>query len=194
MNCYIDITLLPSEDIGHYFLWEKVYNQVHLALVEHKNAAGGFSIAAAFPEYSTDKKRLGSKLRLLSQDEEVLIQLNITKWLARFADYVHITSIRSVPSGIGHYMAYGRPKVMNNKQRLIERRMKRHNQSLEQATEHFEGFKPQQSKAPFVHIKSHTKDMRFPLFIEELLCEAQSQQTVIFDSYGLSNKGGLPKF
>ena len=34
MKHYIDITLLPSDDIGVHFLWSKVMMQVHLALVE----------------------------------------------------------------------------------------------------------------------------------------------------------------
>ncbi|WP_370059982.1 type I-F CRISPR-associated endoribonuclease Cas6/Csy4, partial [Neptunomonas phycophila] len=34
MKHYIDITLLPSDDIDIHFLWTKVMMQIHLAFVE----------------------------------------------------------------------------------------------------------------------------------------------------------------
>ena len=37
MKYYLDITLLPSDDIGVHFLWTKVMIQMHLALVEIQN-------------------------------------------------------------------------------------------------------------------------------------------------------------
>jgi len=36
MKWYIDLTLLPESEIPIYFLWEKVYQQLHLALVEQQ--------------------------------------------------------------------------------------------------------------------------------------------------------------
>ena len=58
MNYYQDITLLPDADIGLYFLWQKVYQQIHLALVENKSADNASAIGVAFPEYNVDKHHL----------------------------------------------------------------------------------------------------------------------------------------
>ncbi|MCO4790206.1 type I-F CRISPR-associated endoribonuclease Cas6/Csy4, partial [Vibrio cholerae] len=39
MNYYQEITLLPDADIALGFLWQNVFQQVHIALVEHKVAS-----------------------------------------------------------------------------------------------------------------------------------------------------------
>ncbi|MGO2510095.1 MAG: type I-F CRISPR-associated endoribonuclease Cas6/Csy4 [Vibrio hibernica] len=194
MKFFQDITLLPSEEMEHHFLWEKLYHQVHLALVEHKNAIGQFSIAVAFPQYSVEKSRFGGKLRLFSQSESELEQLNISKWLARFTDYLHVSSIRPVPDNVVKQVSYSRPKIRTSKDREIRRRMKRHNETLDQATVHFSGFKIRTTKAPFVYMQSYTKGTRFPLFICENEAEVTTENMVTFDSYGLSSQGCLPKF
>lgn len=194
MNFYLDITLLPCEEVNQRFLWEKIYPQVHLALVEQKNEVGAFKVAVAFPHYSQSHKSLGVKLRLLAEAKELLDQLNMGQWLNRLSDYVHVTSIKAVPANITGYVNYFRPKVMTNKEQLIRRRMKRHNETYEQAALHFSGFQPQKSKAPFVYMKSHTRSSRFPLFIEERRASVPAETNPSFDSYGLSAKGGLPCF
>lgn len=194
MKYYLDITLLPGEEMGHYFLWEKLYHQVHLALVEHKNNLGQFVIAAAFPQFDGQAQRLGNKLRLFAPSESSLEQLAMGKWLARFSDYFHITSVRPVPAQVESYVSYSRPKVRTGKEREIRRRMKRHNETLDQATAHFKGFECRTTKAPFVYAQSYSSDVRFPLFIEEKVALGTSEAVVAFDSYGLSSQGVLPKF
>lgn len=194
MNHYLDITLLPNEEVGHYFLWEKLYHQVHLALVEHKNRVGQFEIAAAFPQFNEMDNSLGSKLRLLATQPQHLEDLKVSNWLRHFTDYLHISSIRPVPEKIEVYVAYSRPAIRANKAREIARRMKRHNETFVQATAHFEGFKPKKTKAPFVYMQSYTKDSRFPLFIQQTHSAVVKEGSVSFDSYGLSSRGYLPKF
>ena len=38
MKHYIEITLLPDAEVGLGFIWQKMYQQIHLALVEVKDA------------------------------------------------------------------------------------------------------------------------------------------------------------
>ncbi|MBL1422430.1 MAG: type I-F CRISPR-associated endoribonuclease Cas6/Csy4, partial [Alphaproteobacteria bacterium] len=38
MKYYLDITILPDEEANLGFLWHKVYQQIHIALVENKIA------------------------------------------------------------------------------------------------------------------------------------------------------------
>lgn len=87
MKFYIEITLLPGVDIGINFLWAKLYQQIHLALVDMNDGKGSVPVGVAFPQYDTDKNRLGNKLRLFASSESDLIKLDIKKWLNRLLDY-----------------------------------------------------------------------------------------------------------
>ena len=78
MKHYVEITLLPTDDIGHYFLWSKIYQQLHLALVELTGGQGG-SVGFSFPEYSAKQPRLGRKLRVFAVTESQLVQFNEQK-------------------------------------------------------------------------------------------------------------------
>ena len=68
MKYYQEISLLPNVDIGLYFLWQKVFQQIHLALVENKGTEKAGEVGVAFPEYNANKFSLGTKLRLLAED------------------------------------------------------------------------------------------------------------------------------
>ncbi|HHL31776.1 MAG TPA: type I-F CRISPR-associated endoribonuclease Cas6/Csy4, partial [Oceanospirillales bacterium] len=81
MNYYQDITLLPDAEITLGFIWQKVYQQVHIALADNKIAENQSAIAVAFPEYGSKGFPLGRKLRLLAETQEQLEQLDIKKWL-----------------------------------------------------------------------------------------------------------------
>ena len=94
MKYYLDITLLPEADITLGFIWQKVYQQVHIALVDNKVGENESTIAVAFPLFGKQKFPLGNKLRLLAKDESQLNTLNINRWLNRLEDYVHIKSIK----------------------------------------------------------------------------------------------------
>ena len=55
MKYYQQISLMPTADIGLYFLWQKVYQQIHLALVENKSSDNVSAIGVSFPEYNTNR-------------------------------------------------------------------------------------------------------------------------------------------
>ena len=48
MKAYLEIILKPQPEIPLYFLWEKVYQQIHLALAQMKNEYGTASIGISF--------------------------------------------------------------------------------------------------------------------------------------------------
>ncbi|WP_432463656.1 type I-F CRISPR-associated endoribonuclease Cas6/Csy4 [Agarivorans sp. QJM3NY_33] len=194
MKYYLDISLLPNDDLGHYFLWEKLYHQVHLALVDYKNQQGQFNIAAGFPQYCAQKCRLGAKLRLFAETESCLAALNIELWLAKYNDYLHITRIKPVPEKVKSFVSYARPAFAASIKQSITRRMKRHHETWEQASAHFEGYKPRKIKAPFVYIHSYSKQTRFPLFIAQITSKSDSEGECAFDSYGLTRQGSIPQF
>lgn len=95
---YKEITLLPNADIALYFLWSKVYQQVHLAFVDMQKEKSAVTLGVSFPEYNEDKNHLGSKLRIFGDEKDVFESLSIEKWLDRLMDYIEISSVMEVPS------------------------------------------------------------------------------------------------
>ena len=217
MKYYLDITLLPEADITLGFLWQKVYQQVHIALVDNKVAENQSAIAVSFPRYSTEKSSkhafpLGNQLRLLANEESQLTKLNISKWLNRFEDYVHIKSIKPVPESVT-YIAYVRQQVKGDarfeKDMLskAQRWAEKSGQPLDACLTELEKTKPKADNSlPFIWLESqetkqrNTGDSRkFTLFIKRVGLE--EHQTGVFNCYGLSshhNKQGklasIPQF
>ncbi len=193
MKSYLEITLKPQPGIPLYFLWEKVYQQVHLALVEIQDADGKVTVGSSFPEYDADLHQLGSKLRLIAPFQKNLESLNIQKWLSRLTDYVHITSIREVPKNISGYVIFKRVQTKSSKQRLAKRKAKREGISFDQALLALDKHKERTSNAPYIRIKSLSSDERYRLMIHCVGTE-ESGNTVNFSTYGLSSTSSVPIF
>jgi CRISPR-associated endonuclease Csy4 len=191
MKHYIDITLLPSDDIGHHFLWEKVYQQVHLAFVENKSTDCVFHFGITFPEFNAEKNRLGCKLRIFAASETLFNQLSINSWLNRLTDYVHITSIRSTPVH-SKYVQFRRLQVKSSKERIARRKARRDDIPLDEAKAALIGFEEKSTLAPFINVKSLSKDKRFKLFVLQDISNFGGELEL--SSYGLSKSGFLPKF
>lgn len=206
MKYYIDITLLPDAEANLGFLWEKVYQQVHLALVENKTSANNSEIGLSIPDYSDNSFPLGSKLRLLASSEKLLQQLDIGKWLNRLTDYAHFTSIRAVPDNVKSFAKFKRirsekimvdgkekmKKLDTNIERLARRRVKRKGETFEQALKYFNGFQQRETNLPFINIKSLSENKQFKLFIEREFVD--NPETGVFSCYGLSKETTVPWF
>jgi CRISPR-associated endonuclease Csy4 len=192
MNYYQEISLLPNADIAVYFLWQKLYQQIHLALVGNKSADNASAIGVVFPEYDSGKFSLGTKLRLIAADEKLLEQTHCEKWLTRLSDYVHVSRIKPVPEKLAGYACFKHIKLKGNKEKLARRRANRKGETLQQALAHFEDFEEQQSKLPYINMNSQTNGQRFRLFIEKQVME--QPQTGVYSCYGLSNTITVPLF
>lgn len=199
MQHYIDITLLPSDDIGVHFLWSKLMMQVHLALVEIQDDQKQVPIAVSFPKYQTKSNDklgfIGNKLRLLANDKNDLERLNLGKWLNRLEDYVHMKSVADVPSDVLGYESFNRRRKSGSPDKHIKRRMQRHNETLEKAAEFFKGYNmaKEDKELPFIRMKSLHSDNEFCMSI--IRKEAvPSNNSGMFNTYGLSAEGVLPKF
>ncbi|GLQ32442.1 type I-F CRISPR-associated endoribonuclease Cas6/Csy4 [Litoribrevibacter albus] len=200
MKYYIDITLLADAEISLGFLWQKVYQQIHLALVEHKVGENESAVALSFPGYGAKPFPLGNKLRLLASSSAQLEQLNISDWLTRYTDYAHVTSVKNVPENIENYVSFQRKHVKGEGRRASSLMSKAQHQSEKFGVD-FEGCleklkansDKKDSKLPFIWLESQqTKkrspemSSRFPLFIEKV--EANQPVTGKFNCYGLSSK------
>ena len=193
MKHYIDVTLLPNEEIDLYFLWEKVYQQVHLALVEAQNIKHPSKVGVSFPGYDKKRLHLGNKLRLFSSSKEELEAVNINKWFSRLNDYVHITSIKNIPKKIEGYACFKRVKPSGGSNvRLAKRKAKRENISYKKSFTYYESRKDKHSRLPFVYINSQSSGERYPLLIDCLILEKEQQG--VFSTYGLSSQSTVPIF
>lgn len=198
MKYYQDITLLPDAEVTLGFLWQKVYQQLHLALVEMKSPDNKSKVAVSWPEYGDNIFPLGNKLRLFAETQEQLNQLSIAKWLNRLTDYTHYTSIREVPHSVKLFACFKRKQFDTNVYRLSRRWAKRKGVSLEQALDHFSDFKEQESDLPFVNMVSlstnnksafsnpASTNEKFRLFIEREIVDKCFVGE--FNCYGLSSR------
>ncbi|WP_217517854.1 type I-F CRISPR-associated endoribonuclease Cas6/Csy4 [Vibrio metschnikovii] len=199
MNYYQEITLLPDTDIAVGFLWQKVFQQVHIALVEHKVASNQSLVAVGFPDYRQAKFPLGSKLRLFAKEQATLEKLDIYRWLTRLEDYVHIKGVKPVPNDVT-YVSFVRKQVKSPER--IERDMQqkavlwaaKSGQSLAKCLAELEQNKPTAlCRLPFIYLysqqtkqRSPEKSSKFPLFIQ--MQQQSTSQDGAFDCYGLSSK------
>lgn len=200
MNYYIEVTLMENEKFSPYELWSQLYPQLHLALVEVKNADNKVNIGFSFPQYRFHQDKgvgfIGTKLRLFAESEADLKKLDIRKWLERLEDYVHITSIREVPSEIKGYAIYKRKQVKTNAQRLARHRVKRGDIGFDEALARYSNVVTT-TNLPYIEMKSlstsdQQSEKRFRLFIEKQ--SAEKSETQVFSTYGLSSVSSVPEF
>lgn len=105
---YIDITLIPDDEVGLGFIWQKVYKQIHILLADNKVDKHDSSIGLSFPKYGDKSFPLGDKLRIMAQTKEELIELKIDRCLRRINYYIHIKPIKTVPDGINKFVCFKR--------------------------------------------------------------------------------------
>lgn len=192
MKYYREISLLPQEDIDLYFVWRKLYQQIHLALADNKNVEGKSFIGSGFPEYSAERYCLGKKLRLFAEDDKMLKRMNCDKWLARLSDYLHLTRIRPVPEKVTEHVCFKHVKLKGGKEKLARRRAKRKGETLAQALVYFENYKQQASRLPYINMISQTNGHSFRLFIEKQMME--TPRNGLFSCFGLSHQTTVPMF
>ncbi len=136
MNHYQEITLIHQAEMSAYIIWQKLYTQLHIALVDlHRHT--GVALSISLPQYRYESGQggvLGSKLRVFAANEALLQQLDLPKWLARLQDYVHLTGVREVPQGkITGYARYSRQHLRGNLEKYARRMAKRQGVSFEVA-------------------------------------------------------------
>lgn len=201
MKYYLEIKFLPDDDISIHFLWSKVYKQLHLALASNKNADNKVGIGFSFPQYRYDQKKgvgfVGDKLRLFALSEDILNHLDVKNWLSLFIDYVHISSVKSVPDEkITGYAIYKRKQVKTSAERLARADAKKGRYDYDDALEHYRKFVTR-TNLPFIQILSDSSSNdnykhHFKLFIEKK--NAEQSETQVFSTYGLSSESSVPEF
>lgn len=212
MKHYIELTLIANTDINAFSLWSKLYQQLHLALVEMQDQHQRVPIGLSFPEYRMNEKYgvLGCKCRLFASEPVTLERLNLAQWLVRLSDYVHCTSIKAVPEKVTGYAVYRRERRKTNPERLARRYARRHNMDLETAlttpiepifpagetrsltTFRYADMAVPSVVLPFIRLQSLSGGQTFCLWIGKI--EALAPVAGSFSAYGLSGVATVPEF
>ena len=212
MKHYLEITLLPNNELNLLNLWSSVFQQIHLGLVEMQDGENTVPIGLSLPEYKMGERFgiLGGKLRLFAPDESALAQFDAVKWLSRLSDYVHCTGIRTVPEKLAGYSIYKRVQPKNNPERLARRYAKRHNLDLDSALNETVNLQALRGDAgyptefrycdmpkpelglPYIRLKSLSGGQSFCLWIEKT--SAAQPMAGGFSCYGLSTSATVPEF
>ena len=200
MKFYQEITLIDQAEISLYFIWSKLYTQLHIGLAEIKDVNEKVNIGISFPKYiyeqgnetKKSKVHLGDKLRIFAETQADLEKLNIHKWLERLTDYLHIISIREVPeTKITGYATYSRKQIKTNAERLARHRVKRGDIGFDEALARYSNVVTT-TDLPYIQMKSLTSDKSFKLFIEKK--NANQSENQVFSTYGLSSESSVPEF
>ena len=186
---YQEITIIPDPDIAPYFIWSKLFTQLHIGLADVKNKQGIESIGIGFPDYHYDNKgkssKLGLKLRVFALSQKDLETLNLNGRLSRLTDYVHIKSISEVgDKAKGHLVVSRyRPK---NPLKQAEEFAKYKDISLEAALVHCAAHKQDNKPYPHINLKSETNQQPYKLAIIQEVTDSACKGS--FNSYGMNNK------
>lgn len=195
MKYFQEITLIPDEEATAYFLWSKLYTQLHVALADVKNKYSIDGIGVSFPNYRYEEKNgkafgtLGNKLRIFAPTEAILQTLDLVKRLDehQMTDYVYIKAIRQIPE----HVAYVRVRRIRAKslERKIKDYAKYEGISYEEAKEYCQ----QHKKAslmdyPYVQLKSLGNRHHFNLSViqEEVTVPISGK----FNTYGINSTSG----
>jgi CRISPR-associated endonuclease Csy4 len=199
MKYYLDITLLPDAEANLGFLWQKVYQQIHIALAENKIADNRSAISLSIPKYGDKSFPLGNQIRLIATEAQ-LTKLDITKWLNRFTDYVHIKSVKAVPDTVSQFACFKRKHVKGVKRLEQNLESKARHQVTKFGVDYDECLKTLKqrhckdySTLPFISLQSLSSDKnvtpleqaKFPLFITMEIHKTAAEGE--FNCYGLSS-------
>jgi CRISPR-associated endonuclease Csy4 len=184
---YIDITLLPDPEFGQAHLLGALMAKLHRVLVQLR----ADDIGVSFPRYSLHPRSLGDLLRLHGSPA-ALQGLMTQPWLQGMRDHVRITALAPAPSDVPH-RAMRRRQFKTNVERLRRRRMKRKNETAEQAATAIPDGIERVSELPYVQLRSASTGQPFCLFIEQGAKQIGAVPGP-FNSYGLSLGATVPWF
>ncbi|PYG00399.1 CRISPR-associated Csy4 family protein [Thioalkalivibrio sp. ALE21] len=186
MDHYMDIQVRPDPEFPVNTLLGALVSKLHRALVELEADDLGISL----PEHE-EEPPLGKTLRLHGTATRLGTLMEIG-WLRGMRDHLEIGEVRAVPPGAAHRVVRRR-QYKTNADRLRRRRMKRHNESYEEAARHIPDSVERKVKTPFVMVRSQSSGQAFSLFIEHGECQ-QTPVTGTFSTYGLSHGATIPWF
>lgn len=184
---YIDLRVVPDPETSAAQLLGALFNRLHLALVQQRLG----SLGASFPGYSQNPRTLGNVLRLHA-GETVLRDFMQSDWLKGLRDHVRMTEVAAVPVGALHRTVQRR-QFKTNVGRLRRRRMRRKDESFEQASSAIPESVERRPNLPYLHLRSQSTGQSFCLFVV-LGSPSPDPSSGTFNAYGFSNDATIPWF
>lgn len=184
---FIDLRVLLDPETSAPELLGVLYEKLHLALVRHRRD----DIGVSFPQYNLNPRALGHILRLHG-DREALQELMATDWLGGMRDHVRASNVASVPEDAEHRTVQ-RKQFKTSVERLRRRRMRRKNETREQARQAIPDDIQRHVDLPFVHLRSSSSGQVYCLFIS-LGAAHRHPAHGSFNSHGLSRIATVPWF
>ncbi len=195
MSLYREIRLYDDTEISLGFIWQKLYERLHKALVPLKDGMGSVPIGFTFPRYGGDFP-LGDRLRVFAPDKATLEKIGLEDALADMADYIRLSELCETPDNHGHII-FRRKQFKTNPLRQARRYAKRHEISFEEALKRYEAFDAEhtikKNRLPFFNYYSTSTGQKTKVFIEKSASENPKEGR--FTTFGLSREGAtLPDF
>lgn len=189
---YQEITLMPPAEISLNVVWAEIFAQIHIALAEEMRGREKGTIGISFPGYHDEGiSTLGNKLRVFATTKEELAAMDLSNVLRRYADYLEMTQIRSVPKTIHGYENYNRVHRKASQAQKARRYAKRHGISEAEALKLF----PKDHwghELPYIRLQSFTNKHPYRLYIQK---NSQTEAADNgFNSYGLDDQSTVPAF
>lgn len=185
---YCELTIIPDPDITPYFIWSKLFIQLHIALADVKSKHDIDSIGVSFPDYHYDEKgkssKLGLKLRVFASSQKDLETLNLDKWLDRLTDYVHVKRINEIgDKAKGHVVVrrYRHKNVLKQAKAFAEHK----GITLEAALIHCAKHKQHNKPYPYINLRSISNNQPYTLSIIQEIVDNETRGS--FNSYGINN-------
>ncbi len=94
MDHYLDIKVVPDEEVPIYFIRNKVYSKLHKAL----HSLNSTEIGVSFPRY---KIMLGDVIRLHGSEKK-LKELQSSDWLGALKGYCTTSFIQAIPEDVSY--------------------------------------------------------------------------------------------
>ncbi len=183
MDYYLDIKIVPDEEVPIYFVRNKVYTKLHKALFALKSTGIGVS----FPFY---KVKLGDTLRIHGTKSK-LTELQATNWLGGLTGYCKVSAIQTIPNEVV-YRTISR-KQSNMTEAKLRRLIKRGSITQDEIKGYKAKMFQQGLDKPYLELESTStghKHRRYLVFGEP----AQSIIIGEFDFFGLSKTASVPWF
>jgi len=195
MPIYREIRLFDDTEISLGFIWQKLYERLHKALVPLKDADESVPVGFTFPGYGGHFP-LGDRLRIFAPDLATFENLDLENALVNLTDYLHLSELRATPDKHG-YVIFRRKQFKTNPFRQARRYAKRHGLSFEEALKRYEAFDVKEildkNGLPFFNYYSTSTGQKTKIFIEK--SESKSHKEGSFNTFGLSKEGAtLPNF
>lgn len=183
MDYYLDIKMMPDEEVPIYFIRNNVYTKLHKRLCDLTST----NIGISFPEY---KVMLGKFLRLHGTKQR-LQTIQSEDWLGGLTGYCHVSSIQQIPEQVS-YRTVSRIQ-MNMSSSKLRRLIKRGSIKPDELKHYNTKMLQKGIDNPFLELESTSNGHKHRRY----LSFGKLQDNAItgeFDQFGLSKTATVPWF